>query len=224
MDSKTKLADLYSNHHQSRGRYGYLFCHGKRAPYLKEWIGTEKKVLDIGCRDGELTKYYAEGNTITGVDIDPKALEIIKEKLNIETLWLDVNSEWPFTESSYDHIVACEILEHLFYSRSFLEKVAKTLKDGGSFLGSVPNAFRMRNRMKFLWGNEFETDPTHVHMFSHITLKALLSEFFEDVEIVPVQGKILPFLPVSDKTPLKLNRLFSRDLLWKASKPKKVQE
>jgi 2-polyprenyl-3-methyl-5-hydroxy-6-metoxy-1,4-benzoquinol methylase len=218
MQQKNSLETVYRTHHERGKRYGYLFCHGMRGPYLQKWIGTGKKVLDLGCRDGMLTQYYARGNTVLGVDIDRKALELIQHNLSIETQWLDLNGEWPFVEQSFDVIVACEIMEHLYLLDGFLDRVLATLKPDGLFIGSVPNAFRMRNRLKFLSGNEFETDPTHVRMFSYQRLNILLSRLFSKVEIIPIQGKILPFLRVSPSMPLVLNRLFAKDLLWCAVK------
>lgn len=217
-DQKNTLENIYRNHHESRGRYGYLFCHGKRIPYLLQWIGKGKRVLDLGCRDGLLTQGYAKENVVVGVDIDRKALDLAEKRLGIETHWLDLNYEWPFAKESFDVIVACEILEHIYFADLFLEKILATLKPGGTFIGSVPNAFRMRNRMKFLFGNPFENDPTHVRMFSCTTLKDQLSKYFTDIKIVPIQGKVLPFLKVSEALPLALNRLFAKDLLWCAKK------
>ena len=66
--------------------------------------------------------------------------------------------------------VSCEILEHLYVMDRFIENVLRALKKGGVFIGSVPNAFRLRNRIKFLFGHEFETDPTHVRLFSDVKL------------------------------------------------------
>jgi 2-polyprenyl-3-methyl-5-hydroxy-6-metoxy-1,4-benzoquinol methylase len=215
---KDAFAELYRAHHEKGSRYGYLYCGGARSPYLKEWIGKGKRVLDLGCRDGMLTQEYVFGNEVIGVDIDKKALELIKKRLGIETLWLDLNKEWPFEPESFDVIVACEILEHLFFMEPFLEKVQQTLKKGGLFIGSVPNAFRVRNRLKFLMGNEFETDPTHVRQFSFARLTQVLGKSFSNVEIVPIEGKILPLLPVSRKIPRKVGRLFAKDLLWRAKK------
>jgi 2-polyprenyl-3-methyl-5-hydroxy-6-metoxy-1,4-benzoquinol methylase len=215
---KNSLAELYRKHHERGSRYGYLYCHGARVPYLKEWIGHGKKVLDLGCRDGMLTEGYAGGNEVVGVDIDQKALELCRERLGIETEWLDLNDEWPWEEGSFDAIVACEIVEHLFVLYRFLERVAKTLKKGGTFIGSVPNAFRMRNRWKFLWGNEYETDPTHVRQFSYDRLQRVLGEYFTDVEIVPLEGSILPFIPVNASTPKAVSRLFAKDLLWRCTR------
>lgn len=217
MQQKDSLQALYQAHHERGKRYGYLFCHGARGPHLRKWIGAGKKVLDLGCRDGMLTEFYAEGNDVLGVDIDQKALELARKKLGIETLWLDLNAEWPFPPATFDAIVACEIMEHLFFIDPFLDKVAASLKPGGQFIGSVPNAFRMRNRMKFLFGREYETDPTHVRQFSAEKLRSLLLKKFQTAEIVPIQGKILPFIKVSPAMPISLNTLFAKDLLWRAT-------
>ncbi len=213
---KEQLAQFYSQHHQEKNRYGYLFCDGERGPFLKNWIGTEKKVLDLGCRDGMLTKFFVEGNEVTGVDIDTKALESIKETLSIETHWVDLNAEWPFPPNTFDSIVACEILEHVFFVEPLLENISKSLKKGGQFIGSVPNAFRMRNRWKFLFGEEFDTDPTHVRLFSYAKLDKLLASHFQEIEIIPIQGKIAPFLSVHSSMPKSITSLFAKDLLWLA--------
>lgn len=215
---KTELEGVYRSHHDEKGRYGYLYCGGARAPYLEKWIGKGKRVLDLGCRDGMLTSSFAKGNEIIGVDIDRKALDIAERRLGIETVWIDLNQEWPFGPESFDVIVACEILEHLFILHPFLANVFNSLKPGGQFIGSVPNSFRMRNRWKFLIGQDFETDPTHVRMFSHRSLHSSIHDFFHDVEIVPIQGKILPFLPVHPTLPTRLNLLFAKDLLWRSFK------
>jgi len=213
---KQDLETIYRNHHEQGSRYGYLYCHGSRGPILKEWIGHGKSVLDLGCRDGMLTSFYAKGNRVVGADIDRKALDLIRKKLSLETHWIDLNTEWPFAPHSFDVIVACELIEHLFYLDPFLQKVKETLKPGGLFIGSVPNAFRMRNRWKFLLGREYETDPTHVRGFSCQSLHKTLSTRFRRIEIVPLQGKVLPFVPVAPWLPFPVQRLFARDLLWRS--------
>lgn len=219
--SKTRLEDIYHKHHIRGDRYGYLFCHGARAPFLQKWVGTGKKVLDIGCRDGELTQFFHSGNQVLGVDIDREALKLAEEKLGIETLWLDVNNEFPFADGTFDVVVACEIMEHIYHTGTFLEHIHRILRPGGIFLGSVPNSFRLRNRMKFLMGKEYETDPTHVHQFSPERLRRCLEEYFVEVETSVVSGKILPFLKVSESTPERLNQLCGKDQMWKAVKSHK---
>ncbi len=214
--SKSLLEQIYQKHHELKKRYGYLFCHGARIPFLKEWIGVGKKVLDLGCRDGALTESFCSQNEVIGVDIDQTALAICQKRLKLKTLWLDLNCEWAWEPHSVDCIVACEIIEHLFFLGPFLEKVRKTLKPNGLFIGSVPNAFRFRNRWKFLLGKEYETDPTHVRQFSYEKLEKILSEHFKKIEILPIEGKILPGLRVDQKTPRALGKLFAKDFLWRA--------
>lgn len=215
---KQLLEEMYRKHHERGSRYGYLYCHGARIPFLRQWIGQKKKILDLGCRDGMLTEGFAQGNEVVGIDIDRKALELCRDRLGIETLWLDLNDEWPWESGSFDVIVACEIVEHLFVLEKFLENVVKTLKPGGLFVGSVPNAFRMRNRLKFLRGQEYETDPTHVRQFSYERLQKTLQARFPKVEIIPLQGRCFPYLNISETTPKAIGRLFAKDLLWRCIK------
>jgi SAM-dependent methyltransferase len=218
MYNKYKLEHMYRTHHERGRRYGYLYCHGERGLYLKPWIGTGKKILDLGCRDGELTKFYLDGNSIKGVDIDRNALVLAATKYSIDTEWIDLNTEFISEHALYDVVVACEIIEHIYNTDNFLKNIYECLTPGGLFVGSVPNSFRFRNRLKFLFGKEFETDPTHVHMFSFRILSRILDVYFENIEIIPLGGKILPFLKVSRNTPIGLNRLFGRDLLFRCNR------
>jgi 2-polyprenyl-3-methyl-5-hydroxy-6-metoxy-1,4-benzoquinol methylase len=215
---KLELEEVYRSHHEKGARYGYLYCHGARFPFLKEWVGSNKRVLDLGCRDGMLTQSFAEDNEVIGADIDRKALHLCEERLGIKTVWLDLNHSWPWEEETFDVIVACEIVEHLFFLPRFLQNVERTLKKNGVFIGSVPNGFRMRNRWKFLFGKEYETDPTHVRRFSIHSLSSQLEKYFSDIQIVPIEGKILPFWKVSKNTPVRLGSIFAKDLLWIAKK------
>ena len=75
MDQKQEIEAQYRAHHERGKRYGYLFCHGSRGPYIQRWIGEGKKVLDLGCRDGMLTQFYTKNNQVLGVDIDRQRIE-----------------------------------------------------------------------------------------------------------------------------------------------------
>lgn len=216
ISDKESLEEIYISHHGT-GKYGRLRS-AERGAYLAEWIGQGKDVLDLGCRDGELTSYFAAGNRVTGADIDRKALQLAKDKLGIETCWLDLNHELPFPKETFDVVVACEVLEHIQYPQQFLANTQSVLKPGGLFLGSVPNSFRLGNRLAFLLGMEFEKDPTHLHIFSRGKLKTLLSEHFRDVSLVPVGGRILPGLRMSRRTPYPIGILLARNLLWRSVK------
>ena len=53
----------------------------------------------------------------------------------------------------------------------------RVLRPGGTFAGSVPNAYRFQSRLLFLAGRPPENDPTHLHMYSPAALEALLAGF-----------------------------------------------
>lgn len=221
MNDRTHLEAKYAAHHARGSRYGFSYRVEERGPTLTAWIGHGRRVLDLGCRDGSLTRYYATGNTVVGVDIDRAALTGARERLGIETTWLNMNTEaLPFPAGSFDVVVAAEVLEHLVAPEDVVDEARRVLVPGGQFIGSVPNSFHWRARLAFLGGRSLE-DPTHLHLFSLAKIRDLLVRFTA-VEIEPigtVGGRRIPQLP-SPLTRRLLRRsptLFASDFLFRAS-------
>lgn len=183
------LNNSVQNIHISRNkkRIGDIGLYGKeRGEIFSNWLGKGKKVLELGCRDGSLTKLFANGNEITGADLDKEALELFKKNLGGKIYCLDLNNEWPFGESEFDAVVASELLEHLYKPEEAIKKVAYSLKNGGLFIGTVPNAFSLANRIRLFIAKPNKTalaDPTHVHHFSQGELKSILKKYFSGVKI-----------------------------------------
>ena len=94
MHDRERLEALYAAHHGTAKRYGFAYRAEERGPQLAAWVGRGQRVLDLGCRDGSLTRYYTAGNVVTGVDIDRAALALAREHLCIETVWLDLKNSW----------------------------------------------------------------------------------------------------------------------------------
>ncbi len=186
------LADIYSKHNKyKRGEY-FITMERERGPFLRDVIGKGKKVLDIGCRDGALTKYFAEGNEIMGLDIDAEALERAKKIITIETRQVDLNGDWGVSEKAYDAVVAAEVLEHVYYPHKITEKVANVLKDDGVFIGSIPHAFCMQSRIRILFGTKRHTplqDPTHINHFTYKEFRSILEDNFQEIKIIPLVSK-----------------------------------
>ncbi len=208
-DRKRKaLSDIYGEHHRAGDRIGFTFGGPERARQFTQWIGTGKDILDLGCRDGTLTRHFAEGNHVTGVDVDKEALRLCEQNLGIETRWVDVGSGLPFDDQSFDVVVASETLEHLPWPNLVVAEVARVLQSQGVFVGSLPNAFRLKNRLRFLLGREYEDDPTHLRHFSEAGLRALLDPHFSVIQIKPVVGR-LAWLS---------GPLFANTLMWRCEK------
>jgi SAM-dependent methyltransferase len=165
-------------------------------------------VLDLGCRYGALTRSYLAGNEVVGVDVDRDALAEAA-KLGIETHWANVDEPLPFANESFDAVVAGELLEHVRDPRRLVDEASRVLRSGGTFVGSVPNAFRLKNRLRFLCGRKPEDDPTHLHMFSPDDVRSLLRSF-DGARIHFIAGRFVRLHP----------RLFANDIVFVGSKPR----
>ena len=201
------LQERYEEHHRERRDEGDFVFVPERIPLFREAIGTGKRVLDLGCRSGALTKHLLEGNTVVGLDVDAAALAKAAA-LGIEPVQANVEEPLPFEDATFDAVVAGELFEHLQFPDALVAEIRRVLRPGGVLVGSVPNAFRVQSRLRFLRGRPPEDDPTHLRMFSPDAVRALLARF-ENVELSYVGGRYA-----------RLNaRLFARDLVFRATKP-----
>lgn len=185
--NKETLANILSQYHRKKGRYNFLYAGEERAKLIRNLVGVGKYVLDLGCRDGTLTKYFIRQNKVVGLDMDKQALSICKDKLGIETVWHDVNEKLPFNDFSFDVVVAAELLEHVYYPSFLVKEIRRILKKDGYFIGSIANALYIKNRLNFLKG-DLDIDLFHLHLFSLSSLYYLLNSYFSKYSIFPIAG------------------------------------
>jgi hypothetical protein len=87
--------------------------------------------------------------------------------------------------------------------------VRRVLRPGGVFVASVPNAYRLKNRLRFLLGRDPEDDPTHLQMFApHDVLRLLDS--FEEQRVHFIAGRLVRIQP----------RLLANDIVFSGRKPR----
>lgn len=182
------LKKLYEEHHSTARDLGYSIMKGERGNLFAKLVGTGKRVLDLGCRDGSLTTFFAKGNKVLGVDIDEVSLKRARENVGIETVSFDIQSDWTaLSGKTFDAVVAGEFLEHIYYPDKVTAKVARVLTPEGIFVGSVPNAFSLKNRLRYLKGTKKYTplsDPTHINHFSVKDLREMFLKHFKECEII----------------------------------------
>jgi SAM-dependent methyltransferase len=208
LGGREAIERAYRRHHeQSRGE-GFVFCGPDRIPLFRDWIGGPGLcVLDLGCRDGALTAAYLDGNTIVGVDVDRSALARAGRR-GIETVWADLDEPLPFEDESFDVVVAGEVLEHLRLPERALAEAHRVLRPGGLLVGSVPNCFRLKTRLRFLLGRPPENDPMLLHLVGPSAIADLLEPFAE-TEIRCIAGRLVRLS----------ERLFANDVAFRARKP-----
>lgn len=207
MSELDRMRDRYEEHHRERRDGGEFVFVPERVPLLVDAVGGPgRRVLDLGCRTGAVTRHFVQGNEVVGVDVDRAALERVAE-LGVEPVWADVEQPLPFPDASFDAVVAGELLEHMRFPDELIGEVLRLLRPNGVFAGSVPNAYRLKSRLLFLAGRPPEDDPTHLHMYSPSALRALL-EGFDRVSLTFVGGRFTNLRP----------RLFARDVVFVAHK------
>ena len=209
MSRLEQLEERYREHHRSERSREFVFGGYERPGVFARLVGGPGlRVLDLGCRYGALTRSYLDGNHVVGVDVDRGALREAEE-LGVETHWADVEEPLPFGDASFDVVVAGELLEHLRDPEALVREARRVLKPGGRFVGSVPNGFRLRNRLVFLLGRPPETDPTHLQLFRPDDVRRLLREF-DDVRLEYITGR---FVAIH-------GRLLANTIVYSAIKPR----
>jgi SAM-dependent methyltransferase len=206
-----RLDERYREHHQRRQEF--VFGADDRAQLIGALVGGPGvRVLDLGCRTGALTQHYAPGNDVVGVDVDRHALDRARERIGIDTVWADVEDALPFPDRSFDVVVAGELLEHLADPESAVREIARVVRPDGRFVGSVPNAFRLKSRLRFLAGRHPETDATHLQLFTTSALRSLLERHFALVRITHAVGRYARLHP----------RLMARVQIFSAYEPRRA--
>lgn len=189
-----QLSERYEEHHRTRTT-GFVFGGAERAELFRRAVGGPgRRVLDVGCRYGALTRAYLEGNEVVGIDIDRNALAEAA-KLGIETVYGNAEEPLPFPDASFDAVAAGELIEHLREPERLVAEVLRVLRPSGTFVGSVPNAFRLKNRLLFLGGRALDDDPTHLHLFRPEDVRTRLLAGFEEPRLHFVASRFLRLSP-----------------------------
>lgn len=208
MSKLERLGERYGEYHRSSRTTDFVFGGDERASLFRRLVGgPRRRVLDLGCRYGALTRAYAEGNEVVGVDVDRDALAEAA-KLGIETVWADVDEPLPFPDGSFDVVVAGELIEHLRDPNRLVAEARRVLGPGGTFVGSVPNFFRLRNRLAMLAGRPLDHDPTHLHIFAPRDVERLMAGW-NGLELRYLASRFLRLSP----------QLFANIVVFSARKP-----
>ncbi len=132
-----------------------------------------KKVLDVGCGAGRLSKIMLEkGYAVTVIDSDEKAIELAKKK-GVEGYVADI-TKWE-TNVKFDCVVAADILEHINDDKFVIKRFHSMLKPGGCLILNVPS-------YKFLFG-QHDVSLGHKRRYSDREIKAKLAESGFKIEV-----------------------------------------
>lgn len=172
------------------GKYGFFSTY-KYGVHQKivDYVGQEKKVLDVGCAEGNLSQKMQEnGCEVVGVELDERFAQMAKKYCqrvitgDVESI--NISNEY---ENYFDFILFADVLEHLKEPSDVLCNFKSYLKDDGKIIISLPNIANWRMRLKLLSGNfEYEEsgllDKSHLRFYNLKGAKKLLDDV--DLELI----------------------------------------
>ena len=113
---------------------------------------ARKSMLDIGCSDGDITRYLStKFRESTGVDNDPEIVDLAKEKHASSGISFLVNDSvsLPFTDARFDVVVANHIFYYCHEPERMAEEIYRVLKPGGVCYLAVINGIFTKWHAKF---------------------------------------------------------------------------
>ena len=154
--------------------------------YVMRMIGRNKRVLDIGCGPGSITKILAQqgGCQVTGLDLDPEAIKMVMPYCT-QVMQTDLDSsEWSslFDDiKKFDVVLAADVLEHLYDPWETLQKMAFLVNSHGYLVISLPHVGHAAVIASLING-DFEyrdsglLDRTHIRFFGLKNIEALFAQ------------------------------------------------
>ena len=124
-----------------------------------------KKILELGCGNGDRTKLFYDVSQVTGVDIVDKVSLERKSKFNF---FLADATALPFEDESFDAVVSFDVVEHIKADEQFVQEAFRVCKKGGFVILGTPNRLRLSNRLMRLIGKPvsypYYLGPDTIHL------------------------------------------------------------
>jgi SAM-dependent methyltransferase len=144
-------------------------------------LARGKRVLDAGCGAGYGSAELAHtAQWVVGADLEREAVDFARANYRLPNLWFEQAScvALPHNDSTFDLVVAFEVIEHLEQWREFLLEVRRIISPNGQFVVSTPNK-RYYTESRGVEGS----NPFHVHEFEFDEFRGALKSIFPHVAL-----------------------------------------
>jgi SAM-dependent methyltransferase len=142
------------------------------------------RVLDVGCGVGmETARFCGPDRRVIGVDYDPATAALARHDFgpgggrgtDAEFVAMD-GGRLGFRDGAFDAVCSSHIIEHFTMPENHVAEIARVCADDGTAFVITPNR-----------PADFE-NPFHVYLFEADELASMLRLFFEDVQMIGLEG------------------------------------
>ncbi|MDZ4720341.1 MAG: methyltransferase domain-containing protein [Roseiflexaceae bacterium] len=136
-------------------------------------------LADIGCGRGYgIAALHGRFTSCVGIDISYEFLRDLHAEQPDVPIALASGEHLPFTDQSFDTLIAFEVIEHLEDDEGFLRQLRKLLRSDGMLAISTPN------RVIASGTAEHPLNKFHVREYMPEEFRALLMRVFDDVTLM----------------------------------------
>ena len=138
------------------------FFHRNRARVVRKLVAAYAEpgapILDAGCGTGLNLRHLPPGSV--GLDINPRNLQLIRDRLPHHRAVLGDIEAMPFADGAFGTVLCTEVLEHVPAPAAAISEFRRVLRPGGTLIGSVP-ARSLVWRFRFLSSTCPHSEPFH---------------------------------------------------------------
>lgn len=134
-------------------------------------------ILDVGCGRGWVAKkFLPKGKQVYSLDISVTNPAIVKKLYPDEKHFAVAADSFhlPFNDSSFDCVIASEIIEHVFDPAGFIKELFRVVKKGGSLIITTPYKEKLIYYL-CIHCNQKTPANAHIHSFDEKKLESLYS-------------------------------------------------
>lgn len=158
---------------------------GGNVGLIMNHIDMGRKVLELGCATGYMTKYMND-KLCCSVDVVEIDYECCKKAMKFAHDWYcgDLMEDgWVsyYKQYKYDYVLFADVLEHLRDPLEVLKKAVSLLKDDGEVIISIPNICHNDILIRMYFNDFCYTglgllDETHIHFWGVNQLAKFVDE------------------------------------------------
>lgn len=153
--------------------------------YITTILPSDYNILEIGCGEGYgsylISKYF---RNIIALDNNKETIDCAIKKYqapNLKFIYYE-GEILPFDDSSFDAVIAFQVIEHIKNDKAFVQQVVRILKDGGQFIATTPDkTYRLKPGQKPWY-------KYHIREYNKDELLDLLKPYFSNISIYAIKS------------------------------------